>query len=117
MVRRHAIWKTDPDPDVKGCIALLICAVLEKVRSLGYTNFMHASFDVSLENLEAAARTPESSDSDEYLVRLSKDRAAKLKDWSTKCVRSFDTGALGNSAPDCAMKSSRSGLRLHASGR
>jgi hypothetical protein len=97
VVRLYGVWKTDPDDHVKGCIALLLGAVKEKICRLGYTNFKHASFNVSLKDVEDATKSQEPGDSDEYLVQMTTDRAVKLKEWSERCVRSYETGALSNS--------------------
>jgi hypothetical protein len=84
-VRLYGIWSYDPDPQVKGCIGKLIKALIPRLESLHYEDFMQGSQLVMLGELQKAANSAHTN-RDRYLDRLSTDFAAELKEWSTKAT-------------------------------
>jgi hypothetical protein len=84
-VRLYGIFAGDPDENVRGCIAVLIVALLPALEDLGYQNFMQGNRMVMLKDLESARSFVRSND-DEYLARMVKKRAGQLHEWAGPCT-------------------------------
>lgn len=97
-VRLYGISAGDTNPNVKGCVGILINAILPTLRNLNYSNFPHGEMDVTIDQLEAAADHAQPNP-DEYLARLVAQRSNDLQRWATQCRESSDSGvgALGAS--------------------
>lgn len=100
-VRLYGIWNGDPNRDVKGCIGVLIRAVVPVLELLSFRNFLHGPMNVTMVQLRVAAASA-TKNPDDYLARIVDERAVLLKEWSRKCKGKLfkRTGALGDSSCD-----------------
>jgi hypothetical protein len=95
-VRLYGIWRYDPDETVKGCIAKLLDAVIDRLAYFKYTDLVQGNQTVLLSELKDAARQ-KADNPDKYLNRTSTQLAKALKTWADKCESSSGPGALAAS--------------------
>ena len=82
-IRLYSIWKNDPQPRVKGCIAALLNAILPELPRLGYRKFLPDFGDhlITIEQMQDAADHP-MEHPDEYFEFIVTDRSVKLAQWA-----------------------------------
>lgn len=88
-VRLYGIFHDDHDSNVRGCIAILICALLPALEGQEYKNFMQGSKIVRLSDLQSVKDSAKPND-DDYLAQMVKKRAEQLGRWADSCVISID---------------------------
>jgi hypothetical protein len=84
-VRLYGVWSNDPDERVRGCVGMLISALVPELKRLGYTNFLHGNKEVMLDDLEEAAASA-TANPDGFLDQLVADRCKRLAEWSSDCT-------------------------------
>lgn len=84
-VRLYGVWKGDPDKRVRGCIGTLICAVVPKLRVLGYSDIIQGNQKVMLAQLEEAAATG-TENPDTFMNKIVDDLRKDLVEWAETCV-------------------------------
>lgn len=84
-VRLYGIWRNDPDKRLQGCIGRLISALMPRLESLGYADFIQGNQKVMLDDLHKAADSA-TENPDGFLDRLVEDRFEKLTDWAALCT-------------------------------
>jgi hypothetical protein len=96
-VRLYGIWEGDPDTNLKGCVGVLIKAIMPFVKGLNYTNFMHGTKSVTMAELQTAADSA-TPNPDDYLARMVEHRAQLLEKWAGGCSGnlSYRAGALAD---------------------
>jgi hypothetical protein len=83
-VRLYCIAANDPDPRVKGCLGMLLNAVLPALDRLGVQSLMQGPSELTIDDLHtAASRARPNPDRVFYKVVL--DRSAKLASWAETC--------------------------------
>jgi hypothetical protein len=96
VVRLYGISDGDTCPRVKGCIGMLLDAVLPALKAFGGEEFMHGARTVTIEELDVAAAKKDKNP-DGMLEKILEDRSETLRDWSRRCTTTvLHTGALGN---------------------
>jgi hypothetical protein len=96
VVRLYWISECDPDEHVRGCLGVLLRAVLPSVEQLGFGTYMQGtSKEVSLADLTRAAGRAKSNP-DGILNEVAQHRRHALEKWAPKCVNvaEVDPGAL-----------------------
>jgi hypothetical protein len=84
-VRLYGVWRDDThNPRVRGCVGVLIEAILPALERLQYTEFMQARETVKLEEMQQAAESA-SPNPDGFLEHLVINRAELLAEWSQEC--------------------------------
>ena len=91
-VRLYGAFNGDPDRHVKGCVGMLIKAIVPALEKLDYTEFMQGRGTVSLAQLRSAAAEA-APNPDRYLAQVVLDRSRKLRDWAADCPHEVDTAA------------------------
>jgi hypothetical protein len=84
-VRLYGIWRNDPDQRLQGCIGRLISALMPRLESLGYADFIQGNQKVMLDDLRKAADSA-TENPDGFLDRIVEDRFEKLTDWAALCT-------------------------------
>jgi hypothetical protein len=95
-VRLYGIWRYDPDVTVKGCIAKLLSAVIDRLADFKYTDLVQGNQTVLLSDLKDAAKQ-QADNPDAYLNRTSTQLAKALKAWADRCELSSGPGSLAAS--------------------
>jgi hypothetical protein len=100
-VRLYGIWHCDADPHVKGCVGVLIRAIIPVLEQLSYKNFLHGPMNVTMDQLRTAAACAERNP-DDFLARMVDNRRELLKVWSGACKNKlfYRAGALADSSCD-----------------
>jgi hypothetical protein len=88
-VRLYGIWSNDPDRRLQGCIGRLISALMPKLETLGYADFIQGNKTVMLDDLRQAADSA-TENPDGFLDRVVEDRFNKLTEWASSCGRSME---------------------------
>ena len=83
-VRLYGAWNGEEDERVRGCIGMIISAVVPSLRRLGYSDFIQGSQRVMLADLEVAERGA-SLNPDGYLGCIVKTIHAQLSEWAATC--------------------------------
>ena len=76
-VRLYGAYDGDPNPHVKGCVGMLIKAIVPDLEKLDYTEFMQGSRTVSLAKLRSAPAAA-APNPDGFLAKVVRDRSGKL---------------------------------------
>jgi hypothetical protein len=97
-VRLYGVWNGDPDDRVRGCVGTLISGLIEKLKTLGYTDLLAGNTKVMLVELETAAASA-TENPDGFLDRIVADRKKQLAEWADQCdALDLAQGALGTAA-------------------
>lgn len=100
-VRLYGIWDGDADPHVKGCVGVLIEAIIPVLGQLGYKNSLHGPMNVTVDQLRTAAASAKRNP-DDFLARMVDNRRQLLEVWAGACKDklSYRAGALADSSCD-----------------
>lgn len=81
-VRLYAIWEAETrNPHVRGCIGKLLAALIPRLKTLGYTDFMQGNREIELREMCSAAASA-ATNPDKYLDQMSSKFADELSRWS-----------------------------------
>ena len=95
-VRLYGISDGDDDEHVKGCLGVLISAILPHLKDAG--TLMQGPREVTFGHLETAAEHAEPNPN-RHMARVVEGRAEDLKNWAAKCQGvSYRPGALAATA-------------------
>lgn len=83
-VRLYGVFDGDPDPHVKGCLGMLVDAIVPALRALDAGTFMWRSKELELEQFVDAAAEKQPSP-DRILAEFARRRSAELEAWSLTC--------------------------------
>lgn len=92
-VRLYGIWRDDDNEHVKGCVGMLIDALIAPLEGLGYTDFMQGNQEVMLRDLKTAADGA-AVNPDAFLGRLVAQRRKELTTWAAECRTDAEPGGL-----------------------
>jgi hypothetical protein len=91
-VRLYGVSDGDPDKHVKGCLGMLIAAILPRLRTAG--SLMQGPREVTFGQLEAAASRADDNPN-RHMARVVKQRSAVLEEWAARCTDiDYRAGAL-----------------------
>ena len=79
-VRLHAISATDPDAHVKGCLGILLGAIVPALEGMEVRSLMQGPSEITIEDLKTAV-TRAQANTDRVFYRIAQDRSAKLLEW------------------------------------
>ncbi len=98
-VRLYGIWSGDEDKRLKGCVGMLIQALVPELEKLDYSEFLQGNQKVSIDDLETAAASA-TPNPDGFLKRLAIVRSERLGEGAKTCtgVVETDVGALASAA-------------------
>jgi hypothetical protein len=85
-VRLYGIFVGETNPETRGCVAMLIAALIPSLVSLEYDDFMQGNQKVMLSNLVSAANHAKRNP-DDFLARMAEQRAAELAEWAEPCTK------------------------------
>jgi hypothetical protein len=101
-VRLYGVWRDETDARVKGCVGMLIHALIHELKRLGYTNFMQGNQEIMLSDLKRAAASA-AANPDGFLDQLVADRCKKLADWAGQCSDvELGPGSMATAVQDAA---------------
>jgi hypothetical protein len=83
-VRLYGVWKNDPDERIRGCVGMIIGAVVPSLKRLGYSDFIQGNQKVMLPALEEAARTA-TENPDTFMNDIVEKSRNQLVEWANKC--------------------------------
>ena len=92
-VRLYGIWRQDQNEHVKGCVGMLISALITPLEGLGYTDFMQGNEEVMLRDLKKAADSA-AVNPDAFLGRLVARHCKELTVWAAECRTDTGPGGL-----------------------
>lgn len=97
-VRLYGISKGDPDKHVKGCVGMLLTAIVPALDDLKVRSLMEGPSEIKLEHIKDAARW-KAENPDRVFAKIVLSRSESLAEWATKCSEiDFDPGALAATA-------------------
>jgi hypothetical protein len=98
-VRLYGISAGDPDAHVKGCIGMLLAALLPELERCDVRSLMQGPTEVTIADIKAAAAHAEANP-DRVFYRIVKDRSRQLSEWAQEArdVVDLRPGALSAAA-------------------
>lgn len=87
-VRLYGFFAGDPDPHVKGCVGILLKALVPALHRQHVTSLMQGPAEVTLADIRVAAGSPHTN-SDKAFFQVVTTLAARLSAWADRC-RSVD---------------------------
>jgi hypothetical protein len=101
-VRLYAISVGDPDVHVKGCLGLLLNALVPALRRTHVRSLMQSGTEVTIECIEKAASW-QHQNPDLVFYRIAQELAEGLSNWTTQCDHiDFRPGAMAAAAVSAA---------------
>jgi hypothetical protein len=96
-VRLYGISVGDADPHVKGCVGMLLTAIVPALQRLGTASLMQGPSEVTMQDIETAASQAHANP-DRVFYRIAKHRSAELETWAGLCHETdFRPGAMAAS--------------------
>jgi hypothetical protein len=83
-VRLYGIAAGDPDPHVKGCLGMLLSAIVPALDRAKVSSLMQGPSEVTINEIKAVAEDAHANP-DKVFFRIVQNRRAKLADWADRC--------------------------------
>lgn len=90
-VRLYGISAGDPDRHVKGCVGMLLQAILPALKRMKARSLMQGPAEITIADIEAAALR-EKPNPDTVFYEIVQDRSNELRKWADEC-RGTDCGS------------------------
>jgi hypothetical protein len=93
-VRLYTVSAGDPDRHVRGCLGILLDALVPALVATGVTSLMQGPTEISISDIVDAAKQAEPNP-DLVFFKIAECRANKLREWASGCTAvDMDAGAL-----------------------
>jgi len=97
-VRLYCISEGDPDPNVKGCVGMLLAAIVPALEQMQAGSLMEGPSEITLDDIRRAAAHAHPNP-DRVFSKIVKERSASLRSWSADCDEiDYSPGALAGTA-------------------